>query len=265
MKRNLKTFFIIFLFIIMITNVTYANMALVCPNEIEIKLEKIPTNKNVRVELFGVNEEGYKLLRVENSKGKDCVSFRIVSMRFRDHFNMLQIRYDNIHLPPKDFRVAVTKNGAKSYLVYNCETNEGEVTSSGPEDGGFINIFYNFRAVIPNIIVCLISTIIIEMIIAKNFKIKNKMLVLIVNILTQIFLHTITIFVLMCGVLLYKEYILLVIGLELLIIMIEFLLYRRKIDYMTSNKLMIYCIVANAVTFIISPLFAMSGGLLWII
>lgn len=105
-----------------------------------------------------------------------------------------------------------------------------------------------------NVILCMFFTIIIELIISKIFKINNKKYVLKINLLTQILLHSVTLMILSIYSLLYSQYMGLLIIFELIIIISEFLLYKKRIKDISSKKLIAFSIIANICSFLISPI-----------
>ena len=94
----------------------------------------------------------------------------------------------------------------------------------------------------------IILTVIIELVIAMLFKIKEYSLIIKVNIFTQLLLHFILLFTFgkLNSSIWYCEFYLL----EILIVFIEFGFYKIYLKDYNSKKLFIYSVVANVTTFI---------------
>ena len=117
----------------------------------------------------------------------------------------------------------------------------------------------------------MLITIIIELLVAKKMKITNYNTIIKVNIFTQVLFHLVFLIpqtylgislVTIIGVVIYKivgyvwaELIILILPvviIELLIVVIEFLLYKKFINYESKKRLFKYSFLANLASFALS-------------
>lgn len=134
---------------------------------------------------------------------------------------------------------AITPGQFNAKVLLDLET--GKVTKVPQVSYGF---FY---------FLCLIAlTVIIELLIAKLFKFKDYILIIIVNILTQLVLHYTL--VSMYKIISYKTWYMVFLLLELLVVIAEFSIYSFFSKEYSKSKLLTYTIIANIVTFIIGLL-----------
>lgn len=140
----------------------------------------------------------------------------------------------------------------KNYYSLDYETMQLERIYENDGMASTIKRFYD-GPIFFNIILCVIFTLIIELIISKIFKIANTKIILKINLLTQIVLHIVTVIVLSIFSLTYKEYIFLLITFELIVILSEILLYKRKIKDISMKKISTFAIIANTCSFLVSP------------
>jgi hypothetical protein len=103
----------------------------------------------------------------------------------------------------------------------------------------------------------IVLTVILELIIAGLFKFKKYMLIIKVNILTQLILHSILVY--MFDIISYKAWFIVFLILELLVVIIEFYIYSFYSKEYNRSKLLKYTLCANFTTFIIGLL--MKSGL----
>lgn len=117
---------------------------------------------------------------------------------------------------------------------------------------------YNYKQhILLSILLCITITLIIEFIISKLFRIKDGKVVLKVNLLTQLVLHSITIIILSIFHMTYNTYIFIIVLLEIIVILSEFLMYKRKFKDITTNRLICFSTIANVCSFLVSPLIYM--------
>ncbi len=107
------------------------------------------------------------------------------------------------------------------------------------------------------VIIAIIVTLVTEIIIALIMKIKSIKVIAIVNIVTQLLLHAYTFFIipLISGL----SYLTLILIAEVIIVLLEFLIYKKLINIVSSKKLFLYSLIANAVSFGISYIVSIIG------
>lgn len=129
-------------------------------------------------------------------------------------------------------------NNSKNIVVFDCNT-------------GIISTHIGFNVLLEYLL-AMITTVIIELLIAILFKLKKYFkTIIITNILTQIILHTIT-FILFTFVLHYNFIILLL--LEFIIWYLEYRIYIKYFENIEKTKIIKYVITANLISFILPML-----------
>lgn len=156
------------------------------------------------------------------------------------------------HAIPKTFKIIVQEENG-DLLVSNVITpmqfnakvlldlQTGKVTKIPQISYGF----YYF-------LILIVLTVIIELLIAILFKFKSYKLIIKANILTQLILHFILVYTF--DIMNYKTWYTEFLILEVLVILIEFLIYRIFSKNYSWKKLLIYTCTANIVTFILGLL-----------
>jgi hypothetical protein len=123
------------------------------------------------------------------------------------------------------------------------------------DDSDIINNLYNASGIFVYAATAIITTLIIELIVALIMKIKAMKTIIITNLITQIILHIFTILVLY---LLGYLPLLVCILAEIFIVLIEFLIYKSRLKEYSKLKLFLYSFIANFCSFGLSVLIELS-------
>ena len=141
----------------------------------------------------------------------------------------------------KFFNSIVTVDySSMKYNVSNNGSSREEINNVGENN--------NYFKTICNFIIALIITIVIELVIAVIFKICNYKLIFITNLVTNILLQTILI-------ILNNNYITVFIVGEVIVIIGELFVYLSMLKNIDKKKIILYTLVANVLTILISILF----------
>lgn len=159
----------------------------------------------------------YKIVIINNDTNDIKISNEII----RDSFN------SNISI---DYNTMNTTNTIIKDNTENIVSNEN-----------------NYLKTIAIALVCLIITVCVELLIAVIFKIGNYKIVIITNIVTNLGLQ-------LALIVLLKNYLLTFIVGEVLVIIIELLVYLLKFKNISKLKTIVYALSSNIVTVIISLL-----------
>ena len=139
-------------------------------------------------------------------------------------------------------------------IVLDYSTNERISDNSYISDSTNLDILdFNYNTITFNIlyiILAMVITIISELFIAKIMNINSTRVIIIVNIITQLLLHAFTYIVIpiiYSKILYYITEI--IIAIEILIVLIEFIVYSIKIKEQSAKKLFFYSFIANLTSF----------------
>ena len=197
----------------------------------------------------------YKSLNKKTISGKENIKLNIfpVNKILYEFQDGMVIRINDKYSMPSTLGNLGQPEISKNYYSLDYETMKLERIYGNDGMASTIKRFYD-GPIFLNIILCVIFTLIIELVISKIFKIANTKIILKINLLTQILLHSVTLMILSIYSLLYSQYIWLIIIFELIIITSEFLLYKKRIKDISSKKLIAFSIIANICSFLISPI-----------
>lgn len=139
-------------------------------------------------------------------------------------------------------------------IVLDYSTNERISDNSYISDSTNLDILdFSYNTITFNIlyvILAMVITIISELFIAKIMNINSTRVIIIVNIITQLLLHAFTYIVIpiiYSKILYYITEI--IIAIEILIVLIEFIVYSIKIKEQSAKKLFFYSFIANLTSF----------------
>ena len=113
------------------------------------------------------------------------------------------------------------------------------------QHGSIINIFDS----IINILMVLFTTILVEIIVAFIMKMKNTKIILATNLVSNIILQLILILVPVV------PYLLKFIFMEILVVLFEFLIYKKYMKNQPHNKILLYTLIANILTALLTFIF----------
>ncbi|MTI69842.1 MAG: hypothetical protein FH751_06285 [Firmicutes bacterium] len=147
---------------------------------------------------------------------------------------------------PKKFKIIIQKENGdlqiskkiinrhfNSYVYYDMKTNTYE-------------IYNNYRFNILSTILLIVFTLLIEVIVALLFRFNKWKVIIIINLITQIYLNlALYIF---DGMFIYDYFYILI---EVSIIIIEYLLYKRVVNDISNKKIFGYVLVANILSFLL--------------
>ena len=205
----------------------------------------------------------YKTLVKESISNKNKEQIRILT----GNINLSSYRDIIILINNKPSNIAdigtMGKRYAQNYFSLNYDTLE--INRNVDLEHKTASIYNYKQHILLSIILCITITLIIEFILSKLFRIKNGKVVLKVNLLTQSVLHIITIIILSVFHMTYNTYIYIIILLESIVILLEFLMYQRKFKDITTNRLICFSTIANLCSFLVSPLIYMMVSNLLII
>jgi hypothetical protein len=166
----------------------------------------------------------------------------------------------NLEFPGYEYALGF-KNTSGEYKVILCGHNKiyedffhdssNDIIKKVVIDYNSSKVLFDYTDIINfDIIVYVISaiviTIIVELIVALIMKIKAMKTIIITNIITQFILHVVTILVLyFLG---YMPYLLCIIS-EIVIVLVEFLIYKSRLKKYPKLKLFLYSFIANLFSF----------------
>lgn len=201
----------------------------------------------------------YKLLNKKTIYGKESVKLNIFPVKniisnFQDG---MVIKINDKYSMPASLGNLGKPEINKNYYSLDYQTmNLERIYENDVNNSSVIQLLYNalhLRTLL-NIILCIVFTIVIELLISKFFKINNKKIILKVNLLTQVFLHIITLIILVTHSLFYSQYIEILVVLEIIIMLVEFLLYKKNIKDISAKRLIVFSIIANICSFLVTPI-----------
>ncbi|MCM1988893.1 hypothetical protein [Oceanirhabdus seepicola] len=223
-------------------------------NEEMDRLKDKPTDEK-ELDLYNYNEDGWKALNVRTGwvSGSLKGEYNSESEKMIHNFG---------YRPPETFRIIVRKNNGDIVVSNEVTPNQFDAIvtfnlKSGKAEVVKKNIIGKMRdiskehhflpLVLLIILVPIVFTIIIEIIIALFFKIKELKVLFWTNILTQILLQ-----ITFRGVIdsRYNYYFTLFL-LEMGVFLIEYLIYRKTIKSINQKRILLYTLIANGITYVV--------------
>lgn len=164
--------------------------------------------------------------------------FMVHTYSYRDVPNIFKIivQYENGDLVVSN---VITPMQFNAKIVLDLET--GKVSKVPQISYGFFYFLF-----------LIILTVILELVIAKLFKFKRYKLIIKANIFTQLLLHFILVYTF--NIINYRMWNTEFLTLEVLIVILEFLIYKIFAKEYSWKKLLIYTCTANVVTFVLGVL-----------
>lgn len=257
MKKFIKITLIFLVLLIAFSNIVYADMG---PKpSITTKIKNINTS-NYLIDLLVFDEDGTGYtsdmepcgLTEDQTKTLYDINYDgWISASTRWHKYLLNSdckgnsKFENIFSyfgTPETYKI----------LIINNDTGEIKVSDvvNRKEFNSYVTIDYNTMKVrqqsIPfngiNTLIVLLITILVEVFIALIMKMKNIKTIIITNFITNIILQLVLIFVPL------GSYILKFVIMEILVILFEFLIYKKFMKDQPQNKILIYTLIANILT-----------------
>lgn len=208
--------------------------------------------------------ESYKELELYKYREGNWMAKHI---RFKLLFGELQGEYDrqsnmmvhrfSYHGVPQTFKVIVqdeagnlivsnevTPNQFSASLLLDLQTGKLEVVK-----GIYVDFIGNLGSLLLTVVICMALTVLIESVIAILYKIRPIRLVIAANVVTQAFLHTILI-----ALYYSKQYTAMhsaFIAIELVVPIMEYLIYKTRLPETSTKTLAAYVLIANLSTFLI--------------
>ena len=143
---------------------------------------------------------------------------------------------------PDRYKILIINNDTGEIKVSD-EINRKDLTSNITIDYKNMNIMSKGLINIVKIIVALIITIVVEVIIALIMRLKNNIkLIVMTNLITNLVLQALLILMPI------GSYMIRFIILEIVVIISEYLIYRKYIKEQSTSKIISYALVANVVT-----------------
>jgi hypothetical protein len=251
--------FIIFIFIFYIINTPTANA------DITHKPSLTITITNVEDEILSIDlidENGKSHLEINNTED-DFIDFwgTFISEGYKEKNN--KVKYYVHSGVPRYFKVHLTLSNNKVIETNYISTRNFNSEVVVNAQNGKIKEKHSIPINIPLLLIIICATIIIELMIASIFKIKETMPIFYANITTQLILHTtiISFFLLASSYVMLLAIPLIFMILECIIPFVEYKIYRSRIKSVNRRKLFTYTIVANVVTFFLSipsPIFLLK-------
>lgn len=136
----------------------------------------------------------------------------------------------------KDGKTKVSDVFVRKVLTYNIYIDVNTMSSLN-DDGSDQKLTLNYMSLFK----CLILTVSLELLLAWVMKIHYPKTIIIVNIITQIFFQI----ALLRN---FSNYLTSFVILEIAIVIVEYLIYRKIFTRVTNKRLMIYTIIANFIT-----------------
>lgn len=134
-------------------------------------------------------------------------------------------------------------------VIINNDTGETKVSNvvNRKDFTSYVTIDYNTMKVsqhgsIINILITLFTTILVEIIVAFIMKMKNTKIIIATNLVSNIILQLI----LILGPVV--SYWLKFIFMEILVVLFEFLIYKKYMKNQSHNKILLYTLIANILT-----------------
>lgn len=212
------------------------------------------TNDIKEMPFYKYNKGGWMATHIRNSflhgslKGEynEKKGFMVHRFSYRDVPNTFKIivQYENGDLVVSD---VITPKQFNAKVLLDLET--GKVTK--------VPLFSHDLIYFLSLI---LLTVILELIIAGLLKFKRYRLIIKVNVLTQLILHSILVY--MFDIISYKAWYMVFLMLELLVVTIEFYIYSFYSKEYSKSKLLKYTLSANFTTFIIGLLMKLDLKLL---
>lgn len=141
-------------------------------------------------------------------------------------------------------------------VIINNDTGETKVSNviNRKDFTSYVTIDYNTMEVsqhgsIINILMALFTTILVEIIVAFIMKMKNTKIILVTNLVSNIILQLILILVPVF------PYLLKFIFMEILVVLFEFLIYKKYMKNQPHNKILLYTLIANILTALLTFIF----------
>ena len=145
-------------------------------------------------------------------------------------------------------------------VIINNDTGETKVSDivNRRDFTSYVTIDYNTMKVkqnasisdkVVNIIMALVITIVIEIFIGLIMKMKNTKIIIATNLVSNIILQLILILVPVVS------YLLKFIFMEILVVLFEFLIYKKFMKNQSHNKILLYTLIANVLTAFLTFIF----------
>lgn len=140
---------------------------------------------------------------------------------------------------PNKYRLVIINNDTGETKISNV-INRKNFTS-------YVTIDYNTMEVSQNssiisILIALFTTILVEITVAFIMKMKNTKIIIATNLVSNIILQLVLI------LLPVVPYLLKFIFMEILVVLFEFLIYKKYIKNQPQNKILLYTLIANILT-----------------
>lgn len=205
--------------------------------------------------LYKYDHEGWKAAHIRSS----LLNGSLYGV-FNQENSLMIHRFSYVGVP-KEFKIIVQKENGElvisskvapkqfnSELLFDFKTGEVEVIRKDLLENIRDKVLYNNESSSETFLFRVVLTIVIELLVAiLLFKINQKMVIIFTNIATQIILNGV-LFVLFYLRNNFSQILLLS---ELAVIMIEFLIYAKFFRGISKQKIFIYALVANIVSFYI--------------
>lgn len=116
--------------------------------------------------------------------------------------------------------------------------------------GGSVNVIAGILNYLPLALKCIVLTCLIELAIAFLYKIYNYKVILVANVSTQLLLHVVNITMFYIYRPMYKYGQQIFLGTEVVILILEYLIYCKFVGDKRKFVLFVYALTANLVTFL---------------
>lgn len=182
---------------------------------------------------------------------------------FYDKEKGMMCHYFGAKSIPETFKIGIQEAGSNRLFVSNkidCPyfsssvildmkngTTQVQVIEKYSPIGLLLGLYY----LLIQFLICMPLTVVIEFLLSFPFRIKPKYIVILANILTQIFLHSVLIALFFNG--LYYVYDVVFYICELIIVLIEYFTY-VIFTKLSAKRLILYVLLANSITLLIGEI-----------
>ena len=252
MNKRIISILLIILFLLLICIKVDANAAVSYPHYVTIKIKNKP---QIDSSLDMIVDCKFYVLGIYNSSMKENINEEGFESKCKTLFygqlyntadritidNLLDIDNIVVKIDEQYSNIQDIKSTGKTknlYFIFDYNTKELKS--------------YNYsKEFLYNAILCMLFTVVIEIVVAKIMKFNHLGEIAGVNIITQILLHLLTYLIIIKNVL-FSSYLFFLIIMEIIIIFIEAILYKILLKKINKKEIIEYCIIANIFSFLAS-------------